>query len=158
MGPAGPLSPLAPSRPLKPCAQNQSASSGESPLVTTSQQLKVQIFLIRSTNSLCVPWCQGVQGFRGIHELPGKRGGKQDQHLMRDNRPVNMFNVCFSFLEWAGGISSHLRSSSSTLTGATSFARLTLLKTHREEVSLYSSPLIDSKKLIYDIYQKDNND
>lgn len=60
---------------------------------------KCRFIIFWSTNSLCVPWCRGVQGFRGIHELPGKRGWEQDQHLMRDKRPVNVFNVCFSFLQ-----------------------------------------------------------
>lgn len=76
LGPAGPESPLAPSRPLKPCTQNQSATSGQSPLIATKNWNLWFLVLNAPPNSLCVPWCRGVQGFRGIHGRPA--GGKQE--------------------------------------------------------------------------------
>lgn len=87
---------------------------------------------------------------------------KEDENKISTSCVISDLWTCLMFVlvfyNWAGSISTHLRSSSSTLTGATSFAGLTLLKTHREEVSLCSSPLTDSHRLIYDFYQKGNND
>lgn len=52
LGPAGPASPLAPSRPLKPCAQNQSATSGQSPPITSGENGDFCCYIVLRTHSV----------------------------------------------------------------------------------------------------------
>lgn len=52
LGPAGPASPLAPSRPLKPCAQNQSATSGQSQPITSGENGDFCCLIVLQTHSV----------------------------------------------------------------------------------------------------------